>query len=220
MVKTQNNRKTKRISPTLTALIGALVIMIGGFFLSYNYVQKMKIATFDTMAEQLNKAEKITKTEEKKENNEETQEKEETEPQINNETEMYLGYLSIPKINLRKGFFSIDSVQNDVEKNILIVRGSSYPDVDKGNFIIAAHSGTGWKAFFNDLYKLNQSDEIIVEYNGKNYHYAITKIYKQEKTGTVAIYRNYDKTTLTLITCTNNDSRTQTIYIAELTNIE
>lgn len=220
MVKTQNNRKTKRISPTLTALIGALVIMIGGFFLSYNYVQKMKIATFDTMAEQLNKAEKITKTEEKKENNEETQEKEETEPQINNETEMYLGYLSIPKINLKKGFFSIDSVQNDVEKNILIVRGSSYPDVDKGNFIIAAHSGTGWKAFFNDLYKLNQSDEIIVEYNGKNYHYAITKIYKQEKTGTVAIYRNYDKTTLTLITCTNNDSRTQTIYIAELTNIE
>lgn len=220
MVKTQNNRKTKRISPTLTALIGALVIMIGGFFLSYNYVQKMKIATFDSMAEQLNKEDKITKAEEKKENNEETQEKEETEPQINNETEMYLGYLSIPKINLRKGFFSIDSVQNDVEKNILIVRGSSYPDVDKGNFIIAAHSGTGWKAFFNDLYKLNQSDEIIVEYNGKNYHYAITKIYKQEKTGTVAIYRNYDKTTLTLITCTNNDSRTQTIYIAELTNIE
>ena len=34
------------------------------------------------------------------------------------------------------------------------------------------------------------------------------------------IYRNYEKTTLTLITCTNNDSTTQTIYIAELINKE
>ena len=44
-------------------------------------------------------------------------------------------------------------------------------------------------------------------------------LYKQDKVGTIAIYRNYDKTTLTLVTCTNYESTTQTIYIAELQEI-
>ena len=100
------------------------------------------------------------------------------------------------------------------------MEGSNYPDVDKGNFILAGHSGTGWKAFFNDLYKLSAGDTAKITYKDKTYTYQITNIYKQPKTGKLAIYRNYDKTTLTLITCTNNDSTTQTIYIAELINKE
>jgi len=220
MVKKQNNKKAKRISPNLTAVIGALVIMIGGFFLSYNYIQSMKISTFDFMAGSIYK----------EENNEavievEHVEEEQKEETGSNETtqevvEKYIGYLQIPKINLNKGFFPMESSQNNVEKNIYIVNGSSYPDVENGNFIVAAHSGTGWKAFFNNLYKLNKGDKVEVIYNYKLYRYNITKIYKQSKTGTIAIYRNYDKTTLTLVTCTNNDSKTQTIYIAELESVE
>ena len=122
--------------------------------------------------------------------------------------------------NLTKGFLDNRSSENDVEKNILVVEGSNYPDVDKGNFILAGHSGTGWKAFFNDLYKLSAGDTAKITYKDKTYTYQITNIYKQPKTGKLAIYRNYDKTTLTLITCTNNDSTTQTIYIAELINKE
>ena len=38
--------------------------------------------------------------------------------------------------------------------------------------------------------------------------------------GRLAIKRDYNKTTLTLVTCTNNDSSTQTIYIAELLRVE
>ena len=128
--------------------------------------------------------------------------------------------IAIPKINLTKGFLDNRSSENDVEKNILVVEGSNYPDVDKGNFILAGHSGTGWKAFFNDLYKLSAGDTAKITYKDKTYTYQITNIYKQPKTGKLAIYRNYDKTTLTLITCTNNDSTTQTIYIAELINKE
>ena len=41
----------------------------------------------------------------------------------------------------------------------------------KGNLIIAGHSGTGWKAFFNDLYKLGIGDDINVTYNNQNYTY-------------------------------------------------
>ena len=73
---------------------------------------------------------------------------------------------------------------------------------------------------YHELYRLQVSDTAYVTYKGKKYVYKITNIYKQPKTGKLAIYRNYDKTTLTLITCTNNDSGTQTIYIAELVSIE
>lgn len=218
MVKKLNNKKTKRISPNLTAVIGSLVIMIGGFFLSYNYIQSMKVETYDSMAKLIYKEEdnKAVVVEEK-DKKEETGSKNDITNEVH---EMYIGYLSIPKINLKKGFFREDSKENDVEKNLYIVKGSSYPDVEKGNFIIAAHSGTGWKAFFNDLYKLVIGDNVIVTYNGKEYTYIIKKIYKQEKTGTIAIYRNYNETTLTLVTCTNNDSKTQTVYIAELSEVK
>ena len=50
----------------------------------------------------------------------------------------------------------------------------------------------------------------------KNYTYEIVKIYKQEKTGTIRIYRNPQKSTITLITCTNYDNTSQTVYIGEL----
>ena len=135
-------------------------------------------------------------------------------------TDDYIGYLTIPKINLNKGFVDKRSKENDVEKNIMIIEGSTYPNVKKGNFIIAGHSGTGWKAFFNELYRLNIGDEAYVTYKGKKYTYKFTNIYKQPKTGKIAIYRNYDKTTLTLVTCTNNDDTTQTVYIAELQSVE
>ena len=226
MERKHNNKKTRRISPNLNAIIGALVIMIGVFFLSYNYIQTMKIATYDNMADLLyiEEDENIEPSASIEITNEEEKKNPEPTPEIPSITEQvaekYIGYLLIPKINLKKGFFAKESSQNNVEKTIYIVNGSSYPDVENGNFILAGHSGTGWKAFFNDLYKLEKGDSITVNYNNKNYHYNITKIYKQQKTGTIAIYRNYDKTTLTLVTCTNNDDSTQTIYISELTSVE
>lgn len=208
-----NNKKKRRISPSVLAAYSAVAILIGGFFLSYNYIQSKKIVAYDYMANvfyanNLNivvEDEGITR-----------------EDAVTDEgpvTNEYIGYLNIPKINLTKGFLDKRSPENDVEKNILVVEGSNYPDVERGNLIIAGHSGTGWKAFFNDLYKLNKGDVAYVTYKEKKYTYKIVNIYKQAKTGTIAIYRNYDKTTLTLVTCTNNDSTTQTVYIAELVEV-
>mgnify|MGYP000263035844 CR=1 FL=1 len=70
--------------------------------------------------------------------------------------------------------------------------------------------------YFNDLYKLSIDDTVTVHYQGKDYIYKITKIYNEKKTGIVRILRNRNKTSLTLITCTNGDNYHQTIYIAEL----
>ena len=207
--------KNKRISPSETAFIGAIITLIGGFFISYNYIESQKIMAYDYMANAFYDGNQVTVAE--NENNQTEEKKEGLSGEITND---YIGYLNIPKINLTKGFLDNRSSENDVEKNILVVEGSNYPDVDKGNFILAGHSGTGWKAFFNDLYKLSAGDTAKIIYKDKTYTYQITNIYKQPKTGKLAIYRNYDKTTLTLITCTNNDSTTQTIYIAELINKE
>ena len=207
--------KNKRISPSETAFIGAIITLIGGFFISYNYIESQKIMAYDYMANAFYDGNQVTVAE--NENNQTEEKKEGLSGEITND---YIWYLNIPKINLTKGFLDNRSSENDVEKNILVVEGSNYPDVDKGNFILAGHSGTGWKAFFNDLYKLSAGDTAKITYKDKTYTYQITNIYKQPKTGKLAIYRNYDKTTLTLITCTNNDSTTQTIYIAELINKE
>lgn len=217
--RTQNltEYNEKRISSSVVAIVGAVLTLIGGFFISYNYIQAKKVYAYDYMAnvfyESNEKEEVASQIVEEQEGENEEEEESDTY------TDEYIGYLTIPKINLNKGFVDKRSSENDVEKNIMVIEGSNYPNVKKGNFIIAGHSGTGWKAFFNELYRLNIGDEAYVTYKGKKYTYKITNIYKQPKTGKIAIYRNYDKTTLTLITCTNNDDTTQTVYIAELDNV-
>jgi LPXTG-site transpeptidase (sortase) family protein len=214
MVKQDNKRHEKRISSSTIAVIGSVIILIGGFFLSYNYVQSKRVMAYDYMANVFYQAEEVEILEHDGELQEE--QKEEELGEVTNE---YIGYLTIPKINLKKGFLDMRSKLNNIEQNITVIEGSSYPDKEKGNLIIAAHSGSGWKAFFNDLYKLSTGDKAEISYKGKKYTYKIVNIYKQQKTGTIAIYRNYDKTTLTLITCTNFDKATQTVYVAELQSV-
>ena len=130
--------------------------------------------------------------------------------------EEYLGVLDIPKINFYKGFYSKTSSLNNVQFNLFVLKESDYPDVVNGNLIIAGHSGNYSNSYFNDLYKLSIDDTVTVHYQGKDYIYKITKIYNEKKTGIVRILRNRNKTSLTLITCTNGDNYHQTIYIAEL----
>ena len=212
--------RKKRISPSVTAFTGALLTLIGGFFLSYNYIQSEKVYAYDYMASTFydeNNVENLNVNIVEKE-----EEKEEIKPtEFTGEIrDDYIGYLTIPKINLTKGFLDYRSSENNVDKNILVVNGSNYPDTKKGNFIIAGHSGTAWNSFFNDLYKLERGDKVNISYQNKKYEYEIVNIYTQPKTGKLAIYRDFNKTTLTLITCTNNDETTQTVYIAEQTSIE
>ena len=114
----------------------------------------------------------------------------------------------------------MESKYNKVSRNIAILSPSDYPDVVNGNFVLAAHSGTGYLSFFRNLYKLNTGDVAYVYYDNNKYAYEITYIYTQQKTGTINVYRPYNKSTLMLITCTKNDESTQTVYVAELINKE
>lgn len=207
--------KNNILSSNIVSLISAIVIVFGLFLIFYNFINKKRLVAYDYINEKFNtkvEVENIVSSDEKEEEDEE-------EENTDNDLEHYIGYLEIPKLEFNRGFYNIASPENTVEKNIQVIEGSKMPNKKNGNLIIAGHSGTGWKAFFNDLYKLNIGDQAIVTYKGHKYTYQIEDISKQAKTGTLTIKRNRNKTTLTLITCTNNDSTTQTIYVASLVNV-
>lgn len=216
IVKKNKSKKKKRISPSVVACIGTIIIITGGFFLSYNYIMTKKVMVYEYM-NNIFYSRGGENTPQVEEENINTNDKGIPEDQI--DLNQYIGQLEIPKLNFSKGFYPKHSQFNDVDKNLLVVKESNYPNVSKGNLIIAGHSGNAWNSFFNDLYRLSVGDELRVIYNNKTYTYKIVNIYKEPKVGRIAIYRNKNRTTLTLVTCTNNDSTTQTIYISELQSV-
>lgn len=128
----------------------------------------------------------------------------------------YLGVLKIDKINLEQGFYDKDNPDNNVSKNVTLLAPSNYPDEKNGNTILVAHSGSSYLGYFKHLYQLNKGDLATIIYKNKTYVYKIVNIYDDIKDGDVTIYRNKNKTTLTMITCTKDDNTKQTIYVAEL----
>ena len=129
---------------------------------------------------------------------------------------VYLGVLEIPRIGLKRGFYPYDDPLNNIERNVTLVKGSDLPDVENGNLILTAHSGDSYISYFAYLYLLNIGDDCYISYNNQTYHYQIKNIYTVYKNGIVNIDRDYDKNTLTMITCTKDDDTMQTVYIAEL----
>lgn len=128
----------------------------------------------------------------------------------------YYGILEIPRIGLKRGFYNLDSRYNNIEYNVTMVEGSSMPNVEKGNLILMAHSGDSYISYFAYLYRLSVGDYAYVTYQGTKYKYQLVNIYDVPKNGNVEIIRSYNKTTLTLITCTKDNDSSQTVYIAEL----
>ena len=132
----------------------------------------------------------------------------------------YLAFLEIPKINLNQGILPKTSYYNNVNYHVQILDISDLPDVINGNMVLAAHSGSSNIAYFKNLYKLTKDDKAYIIYNNKKYSYQVVNIYNQVKKGSLNIYRDINKTTLTLITCTKDDKNSQTVYILELTGVE
>lgn len=202
-------------------LIGSLLIFIGIVSLSWNYLLKikdevysdMKIAMMDTSGDDTKVtnnyisdtpvADNVSDDSKGKEN-------------YVIDYSKYLGVLEIPKIGLKRGFYNIGSRYNNIQYNVTMVEGSSLPDVVNGNLILMAHSGDAYISYFAYLYRLNVGDYAYVTYNGYKYKYQIVNIYEVPKTGLVRIQRNYDRTSLTMITCTKDNDSTQTVYISEL----
>lgn len=215
MLKRKENKNNSKVRKSQLIIVGSLLILIGisvvgGKYL-YNYLldkaEDIKIEEFYEIQEEI--------TDEVIPEEIPTEEKKETTTQDNTN---YVAVIKIPKIGLEKGLCEKGSSCNNVNKNIQILKESTYPDTANGNFILAGHSGNGRVSYFKNLNMLVQDDEISIFYQGKEYKYKVVNMYDIEKTGTANIIRNKEKTTLTLITCRSNTNK-QIVVICELVEI-
>lgn len=131
----------------------------------------------------------------------------------------YIGYLEVPDVGIKRGFVSLNSKYNSVGYNVMLIEGSTMPDVKNGNLILAAHRGNSAVSFFDKLYQLNDGAKATITYQGKVYTYQLKNRYYEKKDGELTIKRNGEVNTLTLITCTRDDKTTQTIFIFELVSV-
>ena len=214
----QKKNNNKKIKKSHLLLIGSLFIFIGCVVLSSNFLLKIKSDLFSEMKILLMNVDNNTSTNTSENNNLVTDNSEDKNVKHDEviDYSKYLGVLEIPRISLKRGFYNFDSKYNNIEYNVTLIRGSQMPDVAGGNLILMAHSGDAYISYFAYLYKLNIGDYAYITYNNIKYQYKLVNIYEVEKNGQVSINRNYDNTTLTLITCTKDDDYHQTVYIFEL----
>ncbi len=214
MLKRKNKIENNKGSKSQLIIVGSLLIILGTLIIGgkylYNYLEtKNEEQLIDTFFEEQKEIAEDT-TPEVPEEKVETEKPQPTKTKID-----YFAVIKIPKIGLKKGLANKGSYYNNVNRNILVVKESDMPDKDKGNVILAGHSGSGRTAYFKNLHKLERDDEVSIFYNGNEYKYKVLNQYDIEKTGTANIVRNAEKSTLTLITCRHNTNK-QIIYICEL----
>ena len=150
----------------------------------------------------------------KEENNKENV-KESNNSKKENNNSYYIGILEIPKIKFKKGFVNINHKDNNVDKNIQILEGSTFPDVENHLLVIAGHSGNSKKSFFKNLYKLELNDIAYINYSGYTYTYQIIKIENVDKDGTIEIAKA-NHSMLVLTTCNQVDKTKQIVIYATL----
>lgn len=132
-----------------------------------------------------------------------------------NTTYNYVGRIKIPKINLNRGFLKYGQRGNNVNQNVAVMGGSTYPTELYSHLILASHSGSGWNAYFTRIDQLSLGDIAYVTYKNKQYKYKLVRKYKDKKNdGAVNIYRHSSKKHLTLITCKRPDYKTYYLLLA------
>jgi len=114
-----------------------------------------------------------------------------------------IGELKIEKINLQAPLFNIDSQENNIEKHITILKESVFPQYENSIMFIAAHSGTGKIAYFEELDQLSLNDTIILTLQNKKYFYQVKDIWDEKKNGYINVNKE-NKKQLILTTCSPN----------------
>lgn len=134
---------------------------------------------------------------------------------IKSDKEAPIGYIKIPKINLNNEIYNINSKHNNIEENVTILKSSKSIKTKDSLIILAAHSGSGKIAYFNNLNKLNINDTIELKYYDENYIFTVTNIYEQDKVGYIKISKK-DESQLILTTCSTTTNNKQLIIESTL----
>lgn len=143
------------------------------------------------------------------------QEKEESLPPTYEKIE-YIAILKIPKIGLERGLLDKNHPDNTVDKNIEILKVSTYPSEKNSFLALAGHSGNSVISYFNELDKISIHDLVYVDYNSVEYVYRVSKIERQEKRGFIYFSHKKDTKELLLTTCDPKDKNKQLIISAFL----
>lgn len=118
--------------------------------------------------------------------------------------------LTIKKLNLEEYLYDINSNENTIEKHITFLKESIFPNEQNSIVFIAAHSGTGKIAYFQELDKLEINDKIQLLYNGKKYNYYVKEIWEEDKNGYINVNKDLENQ-LILTTCSPSKKNKQLI---------
>lgn len=129
--------------------------------------------------------------------------------------EVPIGYIKIPKINLNNEIYNVNSKHNNIEENVTILKSSKSIKSKDSLIILAAHSGEGKIAYFNNLNKLSINDTIELKYYDGNYIFIVTNVYEQDKVGYIKISKK-NKSQLILTTCSTTTNNKQLIIESTL----
>lgn len=137
---------------------------------------------------------------------------------ITDKKESPIGKIIIKKIAINNNLYNINSKHNNIEENITILEDSIMPDKTNSIMYIAAHSGDGKIAYFNDLDKLETNDEITIIYKNKKYIYSVKNIWEENKNGYIHINRENEKQ-LILTTCSKTKKNKQLVINSTLKEV-
>ncbi len=126
-----------------------------------------------------------------------------------------IGFIKIDKIHLNNKLYNIDNKKNNVEENVTILKESTFPYEKDSTLILAAHSGRGKIAYFNELDKLEKNDLIDINLYNKDYQYRVESKWEDLKNGTIRFPISNEKQ-LILTTCSTKNKNNQLIIYSTL----
>ena len=138
--KLKNKRRLKK---SQILLLGSFLVFIGIILLSWNYILTLKEEVYSDMrveivmgGENADTQSIVTAPVAKNLNTETTYVEEYPELEQQIDYSKYVGILEIPKIGLKRGFYGSDNRYNNIQYNVAVIRGSQFPDEERGNLII------------------------------------------------------------------------------------
>ncbi len=122
-----------------------------------------------------------------------------------NDSSVSTYYLSIPKLKIKDAVVTLGSM--DLEKSLIQYPQTALPG-QLGNTVVFGHSvlpqffnSKNYLTIFSTLYKLEQGDEIDIQYDRSTYKYIIEEMYEVQPTNLSVLEQRFDDRILTLITC-------------------
>lgn len=131
-----------------------------------------------------------------------------------NQSEIF-GTLEIPALQLKKEIYQMSHPNNTVRVGIQLIKEDISQKKEDHFIVLAAHSGNGPHAYFNELEKLKIDDIISFYYQNQDLEYQYFQKELVDKTGVIDL-NNLKFSFLVLITCSKEYSDKQEVYYAKL----